>query len=375
MNKGYLLLEDSRIWHGKLYGSPPPALGEVVFNTAMTGYQETIYDPSYWGQIVVMTVPHVGNTGMNALDDEARTPSLSGFIARSFEEPSSWRSEATLAQSLIRHSIPALEGVDTRSITRHLRTVGCLRGGIFPGTTPVETAMQSIFAHPSMTGLDGASVVTCKEPYDWTAPNLSEWTPPQDSLPNLSHPLRVALIDYGVKHNILRRLVDVGCEVRVFPAFASVTEIEAWKPHGIMLSNGPGDPAAVVGAVPMIRSFLGRLPIFGICLGHQLLALAAGGRTYKLKFGHRGINHPVAENPLGRITVSVHNHGFAVAEEPLPTGAKISLRSLNDGCVEGLDYPELDAFSVQFHPEASPGPHDASDLFVRFRHLMEARLV
>jgi carbamoyl-phosphate synthase small subunit len=366
---GYLLLEDGRCWEGRLYGSPPPALGEVVFNTGMSGYQEVIYDPSYWGQIVVMTVPHVGNTGVNPEDEEAQQPFLSGFIARSFEEPSSWRNIASLQKRMRDSNIPGLQGLDTRSITRHLRNVGCLRGGIFDGGYSREEALRVVQAHPSISGCDGASMVSCTECYEWDRSNLDRWRGLNPSVGN-ERELRVAVIDYGVKHNILRRLVETGCTVKVFPSRTSAAEVENYAPDGILLSNGPADPAAVVGAVPFIQHFLGRLPIFGICLGHQLLALAAGGRTYKMKFGHRGINHPVAERADGRVLVTVHNHGFAVADDPLPPGARVTLRSLNDQTIEGLDYPDLRAFSVQFHPEASPGPHDAGDLFLEFRKRM-----
>ncbi len=369
---GYLLLEDGRSFDGSLYGFHSPEtknIGEVVFNTAMSGYQEVLYDPSYWGQIVVMTAAHIGNTGINASDNESERVHPSGFAARSFEEPSSWRAEGSLSDLLEKSEVPAIQNLDTRAITRHLRNFGSLRGGIFSASISHDDAMKQILAHPSMAGLDGASRVTCEKAYDWSERTKSEWLGSTAMLSGEN--LRVAVIDYGVKHNILRRLVDIGCTVRVFPVTSDTNEIESFNPDGILLSNGPGDPAAVVGAIDTIKHFLGTVPIFGICLGHQLLALAAGGVTYKMKFGHRGINHPVGENAFGRVIVSVHNHGFAVSDDPLPDGAKLTLRSLNDGTVEGLDYPDLNAFSVQFHPEASPGPHDASDLFVEFRKRME----
>jgi carbamoyl-phosphate synthase small subunit len=366
---GYLLLEDGRRWDGRLYGSSTQSLGEVVFNTGMTGYQEVVYDPSYYGQIVVMTVPHVGNTGFNSTDEESLAPFLSGFISRSFEEPSSWRSEGRFAHLLQKHNIPTLHNVDTRSITRHLRQVGCLRGGIFPDDLPTEEALSTVLAHPEMTGFDGASKVSCKSPYEWGESNQERWSGFTPRVRD-GRQYRVAVIDYGVKRNILRRLVETGCEVKVFPCGTKIEEVKAFQPEGLLLSNGPCDPAAVEGAVPFIQGFLGKLPIFGICLGHQLLALAAGGKTLKMKFGHRGVNHPVAEQANGQVLVTVHNHGFAVADDPLPNGAKVTLRSLNDGTIEGLDYSDLNAFSVQFHPEASPGPHDAGDLFTEFRKRM-----
>ncbi len=366
---GYLLLEDGRCFEGGLYRFQHPAVGEVVFNTALSGYQEVLYDPSYWGQIVVMTAAHIGNTGVNRADEESEHPYPSGFAARSFEEPSSWRAEHSLGELLERSLVPAIEDLDTRALTRHLRHFGSLRGGIFPASIAQNEALNQVLAHPPMTGLDGASQVTCSKAYDWSDGTESQWL---GSAPISSNGhFRVAVIDYGVKRNILRRLVDVGCTVRVFPSSAEVSEIEVFEPDGLLLSNGPGDPAAVRGAAETIRHFLGKLPIFGICLGHQLLALAVGGATFKMKFGHRGINHPVGDRPDGRVLVSVHNHGFAVSDDPLPDGAKLTLRSLNDGTVEGLDYPELNAFSVQFHPEASPGPHDASDIFLEFCRRME----
>lgn len=367
---GYLLLENGRFWRGKLIGAPPPTLGEVVFNTGMTGYQEVIYDPSYWGQIVVMTAPHIGNTGVNSDDYESTKPFLAGFIARSFEEPSSWRSEQSLGNHLQSRAITALQGIDTRSVTRHLRTVGCLKGGIFAAEMPRDEALDLINRHPSISGADGAIMVTCPKQYDWTQSNDVRWSGLLERATGLKR-YRVSVIDYGVKASILNRLVEVGCDVRVFPCGCLIAEIEDYRPDGLFLSNGPADPAAVKGAVPFIRHFMGRLPIFGICLGHQLLALAAGGTTYKMKFGHRGINHPVAESADGRVLVTVHNHGFAVSDNPLPDGARVTLRSLNDGVIEGLDYPGINAFSVQYHPEASPGPHDAGNLFMEFRKRMD----
>ena len=344
-------------------------MGEVVFNTALTGYQEVIYDPSYWGQIVVMAAPHIGNTGVNPEDRESDLPRLSGFAARSFEQPSNWRSTGDLLTLLRKEKIPAFCDLDTRSLIQHLRRVGCLRGGIFPAAIPATEALDLVMKHPSMNGLDGASQVSCRLAYNW---DQDDAHPAMGSLgTGMDRELRVAVFDYGVKWNILRSLTATGCKVRVFPSMADCEEIEAFQPDGLLLSNGPGDPAAVEGAVARIRHFQRRIPIFGICLGHQLLALANGGRTYKMKFGHRGINHPVADRPDGRILVTVHNHGFAVADDPLPAGAHITLRSLNDGTIEGLDYPQLNAFSVQFHPEASPGPHDASYLFQEFRCRME----
>jgi len=370
---GYLILEDGRVFPGRFPNSvinTSPAIGEVVFNTAMSGYQEVLYDPSYWGQIVVMTCPHIGNTGVNTDDEESREIFLTGFTARSFEEPSSWRSESSLTEFLKKSGTPMFEGLDTRAITRHLREGGSLRGGLFSDSVSINDALELVLEHPPMEGRDGAREVTCNEPYDWNKGTDAPWIGNTEILSS-DWKARVAVIDYGVKHSILRRLVDTGCEVKVFPYSIDKSEIENFEPDGILLSNGPGDPAAVDGAIGTIEYFLGKIPIFGICLGHQLLALANGGTTYKMKFGHRGINHPVGLDPAGRVMVSVHNHGFAVSDDPLPDGATLSLKSLNDNTVEGLDYPDKNAFSVQFHPEACPGPHDTSDVFVKFRKMME----
>jgi carbamoyl-phosphate synthase small subunit len=375
---GYLILEDGREFSGRFHKSTSqtamtetsPSIGEVVFNTAMTGYQEVLYDPSYQGQIVVMTMPHIGNTGVNVDDEESERIYPTAFAARSFEQPSNFRSIEPLGNLLMRSGVPMFENLDTRAVTRHLREKGSLRGGFFPGTISRDDAMSMVLGHPSMEGLNCALEVTCDSPYDWNAGTIPGWLGNSESISDGKRN-KVAVIDFGVKRNILRRLVDVGCDVRVFPYTIDVSIIDAYEPDGILLSNGPGDPAAVTGATEAIRHFLGRLPIFGICLGHQLLALACGGHTYKMKFGHRGINHPVGESAEGRVQVSVHNHGFAVSDDPLPDGAVLTLRSLNDGTVEGLEYPGLSAFSVQFHPEASPGPHDSSDLFLKFRKMMD----
>lgn len=368
-SRGYLLLEDGRTFAGNLYGWQEETTGEVVFNTAMSGYQEVLYDPSYWNQIVIMTTAHIGNTGVNNHDNESRRPFINGFAARSFTKSSNWRAERSLSDMLIDAKIPGIQGLDTRSVTKHLRQHGSMRGGIFHSDTKVAAALQTVLASPSMDGMNGAAAVQCDSPYDWSHGTEKQWL--GRSPVSQGKKFRVAVIDYGVKQNILRRLVDVGCAVKVYPYSTNIKDVLAYKPDGILLSNGPGDPAAVSGAAESIRSVLGKIPIFGICLGHQLLAIAAGASTHKMKFGHRGINHPVGLDKTGRIIVSVHNHGFAVTRDSLPSSVNISLCSLNDDTVEGLDYPVQKAFSVQFHPEASPGPHDSSDLFVKFRSLME----
>lgn len=368
-NNGYLLLEDGSKFTGNLYGWQEETTGEVVFNTAMSGYQEVLYDPSYWKQIVVMTSSHIGNTGINELDNESGKIYVNGFAARSFTKSSNWRSEISIKELLHSSKITAIQGLDTRSVVKHLRNYGSMRGGIFHRETNKADVLQKISALQSMTGLNGAIEVQCVNAYDWTTGSEGRWL--AKGRVHGRNSLKVAVIDYGVKRNILRRLVDIGCRVRVFPYTTDIKDIMEFNPDGILLSNGPGDPAAVTGAAESISTVLGKIPIFGICLGHQLLAIAAGGSTHKMKFGHRGINHPVGLDKTGRIIVSVHNHGFAVTAESLPKDVKISLCSLNDNTIEGLDYPDLKAFSVQFHPEASPGPHDSADLFIKFRHLME----
>ena len=368
-NKGYLILEDKSIFYGFLYGTSPPKIGEVVFNTSMTGYQEVLFDPSYWGQIVVMTAVHIGNTGINSTDEESKMAYLSGFVAKSFENPSNWRSETSLINFMNKSNLTGIYGLDTRALTIHLRTKGSLKGGIFDIKIPVEKALEQVNMHPNMAGTDGASKVSCKKPYLWTKSTEEDWitTLTKKNSAKNKNRLKVAVYDFGVKFNILRRLIDCGFEVKVFPSNTPPSKIFDYKPNGILLSNGPGDPAAVTGAVKNIQSLLGKIPIFGICLGHQLLALANNGKTHKMKFGHRGINHPVAKDKSGRVIVSVHNHGFAVSDNPLPKGATVTLKSLNDNTIEGLDYPEINSFSVQFHPEASAGPHDAEDLFLEFK--------
>lgn len=368
-NTGYLLLEDGSRYEGVLLEAGIPGIGEAVFNTSMTGYQEVLYDPSYYGQIVVMTAAQIGNTGITPGDNESGKPWVKGFVVRQFTAPSNWRSQQSLQNFLRISHIPALSDVDTRAITRHVRNHGSMRAGIFPVSIGMTEALEAVQAHPPMQGTNAAAQVSCPAAYDWEEGSEEKWL--GNNPVREGRKYRVAVLDFGVKLNILRRLIDVGCSVKVFPLSADIDEIESFHSHGILLSNGPGDPAAVTGAVGKIQHFLGRLPIFGICLGHQLLAIAAGGSTYKMKFGHRGINHPVGLNPTGQVTVSVHNHGFAVDRNSLPVNAKVTLISLNDGTIEGIEYPGLSAFSVQFHPEASPGPHDAGDLFIKFRQLMD----
>jgi carbamoyl-phosphate synthase small subunit len=360
-------------------------VGEVVFNTGMTGYQEILTDPSYCGQLVVMTASHIGNTGVNDFDPESFRPQVSGFIVRSYSEDySSWRARASLNQVLREHNIVAISEVDTRALTRHIRSAGAMRGIIATGEeASIEQLVAKARAAPPMEGLDLTRVVTCAEPYHWTAgsdefiPKIRDWDLGQKSASDRQssgdQPYVVAY-DFGVKRTSLRRLADRGCRITVVPATTSAEEALALQPDGIYYSNGPGDPAAAAYAVATLRALLGRAPVFGICLGHQLMGLAMGGRTFKLPFGHHGINHPVRHLPSGRVEITSQNHGFAVDPDSLPSDVEITHINLNDQTVEGLRHRNLAAFSVQYHPEAGPGPHDASYLFDEFvQMMMEAK--
>lgn len=376
---GILVLEDGHFYRGKLFSRDAVGSGEVVFNTSPTGYQEILTDPSYAGQIVVLTTAHVGNYGVNAHDVESARPRAAGLIVRDYHPtPSNWRSARSLASYLDESGIPALTDVDTRSLVIRIREGGAVRGVIRPwdatdDTVPwagyvddaragwrgrVSEMVQAARAVPSMAGLDLASRVTC-DGYERFGAADAKW--------------HVVALDFGIKRNIVRQLLEVGCRVTVVPARTTVRDVMDLSPHGVLLSNGPGDPEPVTYAVDTIRALLGEVPIFGICLGHQLLALACGGSTYKLPFGHRGGNHPVRELQSGRVEMTAQNHGFAVQGSSLD-GRQVMVThiNLNDDTVEGLKHRRLPAFSVQFHPEASPGPHDSHHLFERFVSMMEA---
>ena len=373
-----LALEDGTWYKGVSAGAPGETTGEVVFNTSMTGYQEVLTDPSYAGQIVTMTAPQIGNYGVAQADQESRAPQVAGFIMRDPSPISSnWRSQGTLRDYLTHHGIVAIGDVDTRALTRKLRSGGVMRGVIATGSHDPQALVERARAIPQMEGSDLVKMVTCAEPYDFTTTlgdavaEASFGVPP---LKRASRPLRVAAYDYGIKLNILRRLVAHGCEVRVFPAGAPASEVMAWEPDGVFLSNGPGDPAAVTYAVDNIRELVDAgVPMFGICLGHQLMALALGAKTYKLKFGHRGGNHPVKQLDSGAIEITAQNHGFAVDPDSLPATARVTHLNLYDGTVEGLRHVDKPIYSVQYHPEASPGPHDADYLFTQFIETMERR--
>ncbi len=365
-----LALADGTLWPGKALGQIGETTGEVVFNTGITGYQEILTDPSYHGQIVTMSQPHIGNYGANPEDDESDRAWAAGLVVRAASPlVSNWRSTQSLEAYLTERGVVAITDVDTRALVRHIRTQGAQNAAISSLRPEPEHVVALARSAPDMNGLDLAKAVTCAEPYHYVGRD-DAWGL---DLPPIPEPrYRVVAYDFGIKRNILRLLAAHGCAVTVVPATTSAAEVIALKPDGVFLSNGPGDPAACDYAVAAVRELLGKAPIFGICLGHQILGLALGGQTYKLKFGHRGSNQPVQFKPTGQVEISSHNHGFAVAAESLPAGVEITHINLNDACVEGLRADHLKAFSVQYHPEAAPGPHDARYLFEHFVKLMKA---
>ncbi len=364
-----LVLEDGSIYRGAAYAGKGEVLGEVVFNTGMTGYQEILTDPSYKGQIVVMTCPLIGNTGINFEDMESAGIHLEGFVIREYEEyPSNWRCRESLKTFLEAHDKLGVEGIDTRALTRRIRMTGAMRGVLSTETTDTDLLLERVRAYPGLVGRDLVKLVSCRKPYLWRDGSPREMPPP-GAAPSARR--RVVVLDCGVKYNILRNLDRRDCEVLVLPATATGEEILALHPSGVLLSNGPGDPAALPHIVETVRTILGKVPIFGICLGHQVLGQAVGGRTEKLKFGHHGINQPVRSCQSGRVEITSQNHGFVVVPESLPPGRVTILDNLNDCTSEGIRYPKLLAFSVQHHPEAAPGPHDADHLFDEFITLMD----
>jgi carbamoyl-phosphate synthase small subunit len=371
--KATLALENGTWYEGVSAGASGECAGEVVFNTSMTGYQEVLTDPSYAGQIVTMTCPEIGNYGVTAEDRESRGPQVAGFIVREASPvASSWRADGTLREYLTRHGIVALAEIDTRALTRLLRSAGVMRGVIATGAVDPHELVARAQAIPLMEGSDLVRTVTCAEPFDWEEPPAEEFRVAPGR--RASRRLRVAAYDFGMKWNILRRLAAHGCDVRVFPATAPASDLLAYGPDGVFLSNGPGDPAALDYAVANARSLVeSDVPVFGICLGHQILGLALGGATFKLKFGHRGANHPVKQLDTGRVEITSQNHGFAVDPASLPGDVRVTHVNLYDGTIEGLRHERRPVFCVQYHPEASPGPHDADYLFGLFLDEMERR--
>lgn len=357
-HEAHLILADGTIYSGTSFGYQRSRSGEVVFNTSLTGYQEILTDPSYEGQIVIMTYPHIGNYGVNAQDEESRRIFLSGFIVKeNSPRVSNFRAQTTLPAYLKKHRIPALEGLDTRALVRHLRNQGAMQALIHQG--PLNDKKKLIAkarALPSMEGQDLAKEVSCKKPYTWKQGK---------------HEFSVIAYDFGIKHNILRLLTAHGCSVKVVPATYPAHKVLLENPDGIFLSNGPGDPAVCDYAIKNVSELLGKKPIFGICLGHQILALALGAKSYKLKFGHHGGNQPVMDLATRKVEITAQNHGFAIDPKKLPSDVEVSHINLNDQTVEGIRHKTLPAFSVQYHPEASPGPHDSSYLFKRFTMMMQ----
>ncbi len=371
MKKATLLLADGTLFRGYSMGSEGEIIGEVVFNTAITGYQEILTDPSYRGQIVTMTYPHIGNTGINLEDNESVKPFLSGFIVKEYcPHPSNWRTSYDLEYFLKKNGIIGIQGIDTRKLTRNLRETGAKKGVISTLEHDYETLLKKVKEFPDIEHFDLVRDVTCSEPYDW---NLGTWK--WNSSPEKSKPIfRTAVYDCGIKQNILRLLVDVGAEVRVFPATAASDDLLSWNPDGIFISNGPGDPETVDYLVQNVRNLIGKKPIFGICLGHQILGLALGGRTYKLTFGHHGANHPVRRLETGHVEITSQNHNFVVDPTSLESEVELTHVNLNDGSVEGMVHRKYPVFSIQYHPEASPGPHDSTYLFHNFRKLIEQNI-
>ena len=382
--KAILALADGRHFEGQAFGAEGEAAGEVVFNTSMTGYQEILTDPSYEGQLVAMTYPQIGNVGVNSEDIESRRPYTKGFIVKDYtDKPSNWRATEPLHEYMKRNGIVGIQGVDTRSLVRHLRDHGSQEGIITTAAVSTADAIARAESAPGLVGRDLVKNVTCLAPYDWDEGNwqLGEGYKKRQAVKNprrgknaasfQSPAFFVVAYDFGIKYNILRNLAESGCRIKVVPATMPADDVLAMNPDGIFLSNGPGDPDAVPYAKENVRKLIDKKPIFGICLGHQIMGLALGGKTFKLKFGHHGGNQPVMDVTTKKVEITAQNHGFAVDVDSLPGAVEVTHLNLNDNTVEGLAHKELPVFSVQYHPESSPGPHDADYLFRRFTELMK----
>ncbi len=373
VQKAILASEDGSIFEGRSFGSPGENAGELVFNTSMTGYQEILTDPSYKGQIVIMTYPLIGNYGVNEEDIESQGPKVEGFIVKENSTLfSNWRSDKHLSDYLIQHHIMGVEGMDTRALTKHIRSVGAMKAILSTEDLDQDHLVEKAKASPGLIGRDLVREVTCDKAYQWTSCNDPQLSI-HDLRPTTFHfRPKVVVLDYGVKYNILRSLRDWNCEVVVLPASSSAESVLSYQPDGILLSNGPGDPEGVPYAIETVRQLIGKKPIFGICLGHQLLGLALGGKTFKLKFGHRGANQPVKDLKTGRVMITSQNHGFCVDPDSLnPDEIELTQINLNDHTSEGMRHKRLPIFSVQYHPEASPGPHDTQNIFGEFVKMME----
>ncbi len=375
--RALLALEDGRIFEGESFGAAGGCVGEICFNTSMTGYQEVLTDPSYRGQIVAMTYPLIGNYGTNDADAESSSPHVRGFVIEELSEiASNWRAQSSLDEYLRRWNIPGVQDIDTRALTRHLRTRGAMKACLTTDEISHEEAVRRAIEGKGVIGMDYVREVTAPAAYQWDPDDKSStaWATASlraASLPPIRH--RIVAYDYGIKENILRRLRQNGFGVTVVPATTTAEEVLAVNPDGVFLSNGPGDPAALDYAHEAVRGLMGRTPIFGICLGHQVLGFAFGGGTFKLKFGHRGGNQPVKDLTSGKVAITSQNHGFAVDPDSLPNDVEVTHVNLNDGTVEGMRHRELPIFSVQYHPEAAPGPHDAGYFFADFAQLIEAQ--
>ena len=375
IKRAKLALENGTVLDCQSFGADAEVAGEVVFNTSLSGYQEVYTDPSYCGQIVTLTYPLIGNYGVNLEDVESARPQVAGVVVKEyFDFYSNFRATESLGSWLQRHGIPAVQGIDTRMLTRILRVEGAMRGVL--STTDLDNAslLRKVAESPKMSGRDLATVVSCAEPYSWVEADATEFALAAEGPEPGAAPFNVVAYDYGIKRNILRRLVAYGCKVTVVPAGFPAADVLGMHPDGVFLSNGPGDPAAVASGIRNIKALAGKVPIFGICLGHQLLAHALGGKTFKLKFGHRGGNHPVKNHLTGRIEITSQNHGFAVDPSSLdPASLELTHTNLYDGTNEGFRHKYLPLFSVQYHPEASPGPHDSDYLFRDFAAMMKSK--